>query len=53
MIRLIGTLAGLAWVVFMAWGAMREYQATPPDTGDRRALRDRLIRRFGLSKPKE
>jgi hypothetical protein len=50
MIRLIGTLAGIAWVAFMAWGAMREYRATYPDQRDRRAVRDLVLRRLGLGK---
>jgi hypothetical protein len=48
MIRIIGTLAGIAWVVFMAWGAMREYKATYPEQRDRRAVRDRLLQRLRL-----
>jgi hypothetical protein len=53
MIRLIGTLAGIAWVAFMAWGAMREYRASYPDQHDRRAVRDLLLRRLGLAKRRE
>jgi hypothetical protein len=30
MIRFIGTLASLAWLAFMTWGAVREYKATHP-----------------------
>jgi hypothetical protein len=53
MIRLIGTLAGIAWVAFMAWGAMREYRASYPDERDRRAVRDLVLRRLGLGKRKD
>jgi hypothetical protein len=53
MIRLIGTLAGIAWVVFMAWGAMREYKATYPEQRERPALRDLLLRRLRLPKRRE
>jgi hypothetical protein len=53
MIRIIGTLAGIAWVAFMAWGAMREYRATYPDQRDRRAVRDLVLRRLGLGKRKD
>jgi hypothetical protein len=34
MIRIIGTLASLAWLVFMMWGAVREYRASHPRLGD-------------------
>ena len=53
MIRIIGTLAGIAWVAFMAWGAMREYRATYPDQRDRRAVRDLVLRRLGLARRRE
>ena len=53
MIRLLGTLAGVAWVLFMAWGALREYQAMPPDPDGRRSLRDRIPRRLGFPKRTE
>jgi hypothetical protein len=46
-------LAGIAWVAFMAWGAMREYRASYPDERDRRAVRDLVLRRLGLGKRKD
>jgi hypothetical protein len=34
MIRLIGTMASLAWLAFMMWGAAREYRAAHPRPRD-------------------
>jgi hypothetical protein len=43
MIRIVAGLASVAWLAFMAWGAMRELKATQTERGDPRGVRGMLL----------